>query len=266
VRTLATAARPFATGTRAIQRTPRLTVLGWHRVDDSGSELSTRPDVFEQQLDALERVGAVVLPLADAVRGAAAGDLPDRAVTLTFDDGYASVLDVAWPRLRERGLPATLFVVSGYLAGAHHFPWDGAGGEHTRLADADAVRVAARDGLDIGSHTVSHRWLPDLPAVELARELGESRRALERLLGRVVDAVAYPVGGWNQRVRDAAARAGYQLGVTVDRGRNGQRADRLALRRAFAPDTVTDFELLLAGAFTWLRPVDRWRMRNGPQW
>lgn len=268
VRTVAQLARPIAATTRAVRRAPQLTLIGWHRIDDSGSELSTSPAVFEQQLDVLERLDVTVLPLADAVRAVQAGELPERAVALTFDDGYASVLEQAWPKLRERGWPATLFVVTGYLSGERHFPWDanGSGGEHTRLAGADAVRTAARDGLDIGSHTVSHRWLPWLAGDELARELIESRHSIERLLERPVDAVAYPVGGWDRRVRDAAATAGYRVGVTVDRGTVARDPDLLALRRAFAPDTVADFELLMAGAFTWLRPVDRWRTRNGPPW
>jgi peptidoglycan/xylan/chitin deacetylase (PgdA/CDA1 family) len=209
-----------------------------------------------------------VLPLADAVPGAATGALPERAIALTFDDGYASVLERAWPKLRERGWPATLFVVSGYLSGDRRFPWDadGTGGDHGRLADADAVRVAARDGLDVGSHTMSHRWLPHLPPDELARELVESRRSIEELVDRPVGALAYPVGGWDRRVCEAARLAGYDVALTVDRGTNSPHTDRLALRRAFAPDNVADFELLMAGALTWLRPIDRWRMRNGPSW
>jgi hypothetical protein len=74
------------------------------------------------------------------------------------------------------------------------------------------------------------------------------------------------MGGWNGAVLAAARRAGYTIGVTVDRGVNARRQNPLALRRAMAPDTVVDFELLLDGALTWLRPVDRWRQRKGPRW
>jgi peptidoglycan/xylan/chitin deacetylase (PgdA/CDA1 family) len=100
----------------------------------------------------------------------------------------------------------------------------------------------------------------------LRTELTESREAIENLVGRPVDTLAYPVGGWNRRVRDAAAAAGYRIGVTVDRGGNSSGQHALAVRRSFAPDTVADFELVVGGALTWLRPLDRWRMRNGPPW
>ncbi|MDQ1715444.1 MAG: hypothetical protein QOC60_1389, partial [Frankiaceae bacterium] len=69
----------------------------------------------------------------------------------------------------------------------------------------------------------------------------------------------YPMGGWNRAVRNAAATAGYRIGVTVDRGVNSPRRHPLALRRSVAPRTVEDFELMLDGAYTWLWPVDRVR-------
>jgi peptidoglycan/xylan/chitin deacetylase (PgdA/CDA1 family) len=268
VRLAARAARPVAHTVRAARRRPRLTVLGWHRIDDSGTPLSTPVSVFERQLDVLARLGADVLPLDAAVHRLAAGNLPDLAVALTFDDGYASVLETAWPRLRQRDLPATLFGVAGYFDGGRRFPWDRTGGEveSSRLATADEIRAAARDGLDVGSHTLSHRWLPWLSEDELAHELRASRAALEDVLGRRVGSIAYPMGGWDARVRDAAGDAGYAIGITVDRGTNPQHQDQLALRRAFAPRTVPDFELLMAGAYTWLRPLDRLRTRNGPPW
>jgi peptidoglycan/xylan/chitin deacetylase (PgdA/CDA1 family) len=100
----------------------------------------------------------------------------------------------------------------------------------------------------------------------MAEEMAQSRDCLQELLDRPVRSVAYPMGGWTAEVRDAASAAGYSFGITVDRGTNAQRQHRLALRRAFAPTRVDDFELLLVGAYTWLRPVDSWRTRHGAPW
>jgi peptidoglycan/xylan/chitin deacetylase (PgdA/CDA1 family) len=264
VRRAAALLRPPVQAIRSMEVAPRLTIIGWHRIDSLPDGLSTPVDVFHRQLDALEQWGATVLGLDDAVRRCRAGSLPPRAVALTFDDGYASVIETAWPSLSERHLPATLFAVSGYLDGDRQFPWDQAtAGDHARLSTADELRDAARQGLDIGSHTATHPWLPRLGAAELERELVDSRAALEDVTGRPVTSIAYPTGGWDAAVRAAAAEAGYDVGVTCDRGRNSARHDRLALRRAFAPDTVRDFDLLLDGAYTWLRPFDRWRTREG---
>ena len=267
VRACARIARPAATAARAIQRGPRLTILGWHRIDTRSGWLTTRLDVFRRQLDVLLESGAAVLPLTRATRLLVTGELPERAVVLTFDDGYASVLETAWPILREHRLPATLFVVTGYLDGRRRCPWDADAqdADVTRVADADTIRAAVESGLDVGSHTITHPWLPHLTATALSRELIESRAAVEQLCGRPVTSAAYPMGGWNKAVRDAAARAGYAVGITVDRGRNSATQNPLAMRRAFAPDSVEDFRLMLDGAYTWLRPVDTWRTRNGPR-
>ncbi|MES2537639.1 MAG: polysaccharide deacetylase family protein [Pseudomonadota bacterium] len=57
-----------------------------------------------------------VLPLHDAVRALAEDNLPPRAVCITFDDGYRSIHDFALPILKEFGLPATVFVTTGYIS------------------------------------------------------------------------------------------------------------------------------------------------------
>jgi peptidoglycan/xylan/chitin deacetylase (PgdA/CDA1 family) len=258
-------AAPAATLANRLFAEGRLTLVGWHRIG-AGSGLSTSYDDFRRHLDTLEEWGARVLSLDDAVDRLAVGDLPRRAVTLTFDDGYASVLDVAWPELHRRGLPATLFAVSGYLDGRGRFPWDrAASSADARLADAAALRDAADAGLDIGSHTVTHRWLPGLDPADVERELKQSRHDLEDELGRPVASFAYPMGGWNARVRQLVDAAGYRVGVTVDRGRNRTGADPLALRRAFAFDRAVDFRRQLDGAFDWMRPVERWRSARPPR-
>ncbi|MDT4906527.1 MAG: hypothetical protein QOH52_4543 [Pseudonocardiales bacterium] len=264
VRAVARMIPPAARAVRRARRQPRLTIIAWHRFDEIPGGLSTPTDVFRGQLEALAHWGATVLPLEDCSDGQARRSLPARAVALTFDDGYASVLEAAWPLLKDCGLPATLFVVSGYVDGRRRFPWDAenADAQHTRLSDMDEILQAADDGLAIGSHTVTHRWLPGLDIVDLHQEMVESRAALEGQLGRPVRSIAYPMGGWNRAVRNAAATAGYRIGVTVDRGVNSPRRDPLALRRSVAPPTIKDFELMLDGAYTWLRPVDQLRSRR----
>ncbi|MDN4174396.1 polysaccharide deacetylase family protein [Nocardioides sp. SOB77] len=270
-RAVATVIRPVALARRTLATAHGLTIVGWHRVDGRTSDgLSTGVDDFRRHLDVLEEWGARVLPLEEAAARLQAGTLPDRAVALTFDDGYASVVDTAWPILRERGMATTLFVVSGILTG-HRFAWDAHEPAHCltgrlRPATAEELVAAAEEGLDIGSHTVSHPWLPALDDDALERELVDSRVVLEELLGRPVRSLAYPTGGWEPRVRAAADRAGYTVGITVDRGLNTGRVHPLSLRRAFVPSGAADLRHILDGAYTFLRPLDRWRSRGGPGW
>ena len=95
----------------------RLSVMVFHRV-------SPREDpLFPNEVDA-DRFDAIcgwikewfnVLPLGEAVERLYAGDLPSRALALTFDDGYADNLTVAAPILRRHALPCTFFIATGYL-------------------------------------------------------------------------------------------------------------------------------------------------------
>ena len=88
----------------------------------------------------------------------------------------------------------------------------------------DHVRTLAREGMDVESHSRSHRVLQTLSKAELQAELVGSRADLEAQLGRPVRAIAYPVGRRLGRsaqwIRDALAGAGYQLGLTNGSGVN----------------------------------------------
>jgi peptidoglycan/xylan/chitin deacetylase (PgdA/CDA1 family) len=98
-------------------------VLGYHRVDDGPDPygMAVRPDRFAAHLDVLAR-SASVLPLAEAIRRTVEGTLPPRAVTLTFDDGYADLIDRIEPLLAARDMTATAFIATGFLGG--EFWWD----------------------------------------------------------------------------------------------------------------------------------------------
>lgn len=97
----------------------RLVVLHYHRVCAERDALypdNLDPETFEAQIRV---IGAVysVLPLGEAMRRLRRGELPDRALCITFDDGYADNFSVALPILRAQGLPATFFIASGYMNG-----------------------------------------------------------------------------------------------------------------------------------------------------
>ena len=89
------------------------------------------------------------------------------------------------------------------------------------LMSWDHVRALKRAGMDVESHTRSHRILQTLSALELSAELEGSRRDLRRELGQAPRAVAYPVGkplGPSSPVRAALQRAGYEIGLTNGTG------------------------------------------------
>jgi peptidoglycan/xylan/chitin deacetylase (PgdA/CDA1 family) len=129
---LAAASRILDLLERAGGEDPRiLRVLTYHRIVEAGDGtlypgvVSCTPQVFERQLrELVSRFRVISLQEAvEALRGRAA--LPSRALLLTFDDAYRDFAEHAWPRLRALGLPAVLFVPTGFPDRADRpFWWD----------------------------------------------------------------------------------------------------------------------------------------------
>jgi peptidoglycan/xylan/chitin deacetylase (PgdA/CDA1 family) len=89
-------------------------------------------------------------------------------------------------------------------------------------------------GHQIGSHTLTHPHLTQLPIGRAREEITSSRKKLEDLFQRPVDHFCYPYGDWKPAVRDLVAEAGYRTATTVDFGVNPPGADALGLKRVTA--------------------------------
>ncbi len=141
-----------------------LLVLIFHRVlPQRDALLWDEPDVdeFAAQMDIL-RATCNVLPLSEALQRLQRSALPPRAACITFDDGYANNLTHAAPVLRKRGLPATVFVATGYLGGGRM--WNDTVIESVRNAEGE---------LDLSALGLGRFELPDTAA---------RRRAIESIL------------------------------------------------------------------------------------
>lgn len=163
------------------------------------------------------------------------------ALAITFDDGFADVLDVAAPLLQERALPARLFVTTGYLDQPGY------------LSRRALVELAAIDGMSVGSHGLTHRRMTRLDDGDLHTELRRSREELEDLLGQTVDSLSYPNGAVDRRVRDAAVDAGYSLAASSRWRVNRPGDDRMQLGRCeiVADDTTRVLMQKVHGAWDW---------------
>jgi peptidoglycan/xylan/chitin deacetylase (PgdA/CDA1 family) len=188
-------------------------VLCYHAVVDGWrADLAISPSAFEDQIRFLHDRGYRGVTFHEAVTAPAVS----RTVAVTFDDGFHSVLDFAFPILQRFGFPATIFVVTRFVGTADPLEW--AGIDHWRdtenAADLAAVswaelRQLADLGWEIGSHTCTHPHLPLCVEDELAWELLESKRRCEDELGVPCRSLAYPYGEVDARVARAAGSAGY---------------------------------------------------------
>lgn len=167
---------------------------------------------FRGQLDAIAHEGLSGWNVSEAL------DSNGRGVCFTFDDGCETDLLIAAPLLRERGFNATSYVTVEHL---------GRRGYLTR----EQLRKLSDLGIEIGSHSMSHRHLNDLSDEDLRVEIRDSKLRLEEITGRRVAHFSCPGGRVNASVKEIAREAGYESVATSRVGMNTNAADRFALTR-----------------------------------
>jgi peptidoglycan/xylan/chitin deacetylase (PgdA/CDA1 family) len=199
-------------------------VLCYHAVTpDWDSVMAVTPERFDQHLRRLLRLGY----RPDTFTRALLTPAHERAFVVTFDDAFASVREHALPILQRLGIPATLYVPTGWIGDApgrarwgEMERWDGpAGGEHLDLMTWDEISELADAGWEIGSHSVTHPRLTRLDDAALEEELRRSRTDLQERVGQQCLSIAYPYGDVDDRVVAAAQRTGYRTGGALDRMR-----------------------------------------------
>lgn len=212
---------------RAGRRTPAAgaTLLIYHRVGGGSSdELDVPPAAFARQVDALD--GHEVLPLDTALDRLDAGDIAP-SVVLTFDDGFDDVYEHAWPLLRERRLPFTVYLASGFVAGT--MVWEGSTikGSAGRGLSWSQLGEMVESGLcTVGNHT--HRHVR--PECLTTDELDACTDAVERHLGVTPRHFTYP---WGIPVpeMEGELRVRFRSASTGQLGRNLPGTDRMRLVR-----------------------------------
>lgn len=192
-------------------------VLVYHNIGPQArGRLVIAAKSFEEQMRHLKANGYRLVTLRELFEFISfRHQLPRRAVVITFDDGYKSFLDYAYPILKELGFKATLFVYTDYVAaGRNAMTWDD-------------LRRLARDGFDIQGHTKTHGDLRRKPGESdadfdrrMEEELGLPQTLFQRHLGRTAQIVAYPYGNQDDEVIKKVREYGYLAAFTVHREGN----------------------------------------------
>jgi peptidoglycan/xylan/chitin deacetylase (PgdA/CDA1 family) len=201
-----------STGGLGLGRVPM--ILMYHAVADVSEDpdqLCVTPSRFAGQMASLQRLGlrgVGIGTLVDAMRAGRQRGL----VGITFDDGYASVLEAAVPELQRRGFTASVFIISDRLSGTND--WDD--GPAWPLLSAGQVGELAAGGMEIGSHGATHVRLAGLDAGQLDAEVSGSRASLGELIGAPVRGFAYPYGSMDAAARRAVHEAGYGYACAVE--------------------------------------------------
>lgn len=233
------AGRPVADGARPVTD---LLVLCYHAVSETWpSPAAISPERLRAQMGFLLKRGYRGLTLSAALAEGA----PRKAMVVTFDDAYTSILEKGLPVLEQLGVPATVFVPTdaaqdaGQMTWSELRQWVGTAHERElRCMSWEELRQLSERGWEIGSHTCSHPHLTEIGKEKAVAELGLSRAACEEELQRPCTALAYPFGSYDAAVIDLVTAAGYRSAVTLDeriveplRGRGPLEVPREAIYR-----------------------------------
>lgn len=182
-------------------------VLLYHDISDEFRDTYTiSPSLFAAQMEWLHNNGFRAIAVRDIARPPGNG----KAVVLTFDDGYASYMEYAFPLFREYGFHSTINVI-GSLAGTYLHE----GGNRPMLA-WDEYRYLVQSGrVDIGCHSdrlhsAAHKGVLGVPGETLRQDLRTFREVLRRETGKSTDILAWPYGLYDAQRISIAREEGFR--------------------------------------------------------
>jgi peptidoglycan/xylan/chitin deacetylase (PgdA/CDA1 family) len=204
----------------------RVPILLYHQIEDippqrDPGRLSISPRQFEAHMHYLATNNYSCLSLdtlVEVVRNG--GDPPHRAFVLTFDDGYRDFLTTANAILLRYGFTATVFMVAGQIG--QWSSWTGKDGERSApLLSWPELRRLCELGTSVGSHTMTHKRLSQIPHEEAVCEIQESKQVLEEGLGKPIRFLSYPYADYDERVRSLVSEAGHEAALGLNKGTQG---------------------------------------------
>ncbi|MCU0315066.1 MAG: polysaccharide deacetylase family protein [Fimbriimonadaceae bacterium] len=189
----------------------RTVILTYHDMVEKRDENSVwfdcTPEELIQQIDWLTNQGAKFVSL-DQVYGHLVGLSPisDKAVAICFADNYEGFYRLAWPILREKRIPVTLFVHTDFVGNRQNRP---------KMTWAQLRELQSSGLVDVQSQTATHpKDLGKLTDTQIQDEMKRSKLALEENLSRPVTMIAYPNGKYDERSKKFAEEAGYLIGFS----------------------------------------------------
>ncbi len=215
-------------------------ILCYHNIGPQAKgRLVIAAKTFQEQMRYLKANGFRAVSLSDYFDFLAQkAQLPRKAVVITFDDGYKSFSQYAYPVLRELGFTATLFVYTDYIgSGANAFSW------------ADLKKLAG-EGFHIEAHSKTHSDLRRTKGESVNQhrqrmnaELEQPKALFQRNLGQTPKSVAYPYGAQDEDVVQRAKELGYIAAFTVRREGTYAFVDPFRIHRSqiYSEMTLEDF-------------------------
>ena len=222
-------------------------ILMYHNIDYAKDMLSVSPEDFNRHLLFLKKGNYNIISLDELVDMLTyRKKIPVKTVIITFDDGKENNFTFAYPIIKAYKVPAAMFVIPGRC------------GKKGYLT-AGQLKEMSENGIDIGSHSLNDVWLPGCNDIEMMEEINGSKKALESIIGKKVNFISYPLGGFDCKVRMTAMKSGYRGGCAVSPGSKISNNDIYALKRVKvsgkSADNMISFWFKATGYAVWAKEL-----------
>ncbi|MFT3725454.1 MAG: poly-beta-1,6-N-acetyl-D-glucosamine N-deacetylase PgaB [Hyphomonadaceae bacterium] len=249
----------------------KFTVLSYHEIADPADalipEYAVTPTMFVRQIDWLKNNGYNFVSVDDILADHdGRRPLPPKAVLITFDDGYRSMYEHAWPLLKMLKIPSVVAVVGAWEEDKGTVNFDGRMITRDKLMTWAQLRELSESGLvEVSSHSfdlhhgiqgnpqgnmepaaTTRRWIADKNAYEdeasykvrITADLKRSRDIIRDRIGKAPRVIAWPYGRYTYTLRDIAQQLGMPIGLTLDDGGNMEDTPLWAMRRVLVQSTM----------------------------
>lgn len=242
---------------------PEVTVLMYHSVSPSASKYSVSPSEFYRQMEYLSKNYQVVSVnrVLDFIEGKT--NLPKKAVAITFDDGYLDNYKIAYPILRRKKLPATIFITTKKVQremclGELYLP----------MLTWNQIIEMNNYNVEIGAHTLTHPDLCQINIQDVKKEILESKREIEKRSCKQVEYFTYPFGRFRNEAIEVVRACGYRCAFggegTIRKNINRYAVPRVEVKRSIG---FAMFKMRLTAAIDWytilLQTINR-ALNNSP--
>ena len=248
------------------------TVLSYHEISDKTETLDSTyavtPSHFEEQVHWLIANGYHFISIEDILNYRKhKKPLPAKAILITFDDGYHSVYENAFPIIKKYKIPVVIALVGSWMEAQEVVDFDGHKIPRDKFLSQKEIKEMVASGLvEIGSHTyflhkgivgnpqgnmqpavITRQWLRDKNHYEtekgyqqrIADDLAKNNAFIKRYTGQKPRVIVWPYGYYNKEVRMIAERLGMPIGLTLDDGSNTHLTSLWGLRRILIEKSMT---------------------------
>jgi len=222
-------------------------IFMYHSISDRSfgrfRPFTVTPRRFHEHLRLIEDEGFTCLTISQLVEARENGNVPQRSVCLTFDDGYADFYLDAVPILERHNCSATLYMVAGFIGASGGWHEDVAA-RTLRLMNWSELSAIHKSGMEIGAHTMNHKALDSISLAEAREEIMLSKHNLEEGLSIKIQSFAYPYGYYSPRIRALLPSCGFTSACAVHYATSRSSDDPFALRRHIVRHDTSDASIL----------------------